>query len=48
MDVFVWNYKEFKGIPPHIAEQKNKLDNTIPPSHQTHYHMNPKYVTFVK
>jgi hypothetical protein len=33
VDVFVSNYKELKGIPPSIVEQKKELDTTIVPSH---------------
>jgi hypothetical protein len=43
-DVFTWNYKKLRRILPHIVEHKIKLNTTIPPSHQTHYHMNPNYV----
>jgi hypothetical protein len=32
-NVFAWNYKELKGIPPHIIEHKIELDITLPPSH---------------
>ncbi len=46
--VFTWNYKELKGIPPHIMEHKIELDTTIPPSHQTCYRMNPNYAVVVK
>jgi hypothetical protein len=48
MDVFAWNCKELRGIPPHIAEHKIELDIIIPPSHQTHYRMNPNYATVIK
>jgi hypothetical protein len=47
-DVFAWNYKELKGFPPHIVEHKIEFDTIIPPSHQTHYCMNPNYVTIIK
>lgn len=47
-DVFMWNYKKFRKIPPHVMEHKIKLNTTIPPSHQTRYHMNPNYATIVK
>jgi len=48
--VFTWNYKELKGIPPHIMEHKIELDmyTTIPPSHQTCYRMNLNYAVVVK
>jgi hypothetical protein len=48
IDVFTWNYKELKGIPPHIVKHKIELEITIPPSHQVHYCMNPNYATVVK
>jgi hypothetical protein len=48
MDVFAWNYKKFKRIPPHITKHKIELDTTIPPSHQMHYRMNPNYAMIVK
>jgi hypothetical protein len=48
IDVFTWNYKQLRGIPPHIVEHKIELEITIPPSHQAHYYMNPNYVMIVK
>lgn len=48
IDVFTWNYKELRGIPPHIVEHKIELETTIPPSHQVRYCMNPNYATVVK
>jgi hypothetical protein len=48
MDVLMWNYKELKGIPRHIAKHKIELDITIPPSHQARYLMNPNYAIIVK
>ncbi len=48
MDMFAWNYKELRGIPPHIVEHKIELDTIIPPSHQTHYRMNLNYATVIK
>jgi hypothetical protein len=47
-DVFMWNYKELRRIPPHIVEHKIELNIIIPPSHQTRYHMNPNNVAIVK
>ncbi len=43
-----WSYKDFKGIPLHIAQHWIELDTTIPPSHQNRYQMNPNYVMMVK
>jgi hypothetical protein len=48
MDVSAWNYKKPKSIPPHITKHKIELDTTILPSHQMHYHMNPKYAMIIK
>jgi hypothetical protein len=47
-DVFAWSYKDFKGIPPHIAQHQIELDTNRPPTHQAQYRMNPNYVTTVK
>jgi len=32
-NVFAWNYKKLRRIPPHITEYKIELETTIPPSH---------------
>jgi hypothetical protein len=34
-DIFVWTYKDLKGIPLDIAQHRIELDTLIPPSHQT-------------
>jgi hypothetical protein len=47
-DVFPWSYKDFKGIPPHIAQHWIELNLMILPSHQNWYWMNPNYVVMVK
>jgi hypothetical protein len=47
-DVFAWNYKELKGIPPRIIEHKIELNTTIPSSHQAHCCMNPNYAMVIK
>jgi hypothetical protein len=41
-------YKDFKGIPPHIAQQRIELDTTIPLTHQARYRMNLNYIVIVK
>ncbi len=33
-DVFAWTYKDFKGIPPKLAQHKIELDTSIPLAHQ--------------
>jgi hypothetical protein len=47
-DIFAWTYKDFKGIPPKIVQHWIELDTSIPPVHQTKYHLNPTYATIVK
>jgi hypothetical protein len=32
-DIFVWTYKDLKGIPPNIAQHRIDLDTSIPPIH---------------
>jgi len=32
-DVFVWTYKNLKGIPLELAQHIIELDNTIPSTH---------------
>ncbi len=36
-DEFAWTYKDFKGIPPYIAQHHIELDTTIPLAHQAMY-----------
>ncbi len=48
MNVFVLNYKEFKGIPLHIVEHKIEPEIIILPSHHACYHMNLNYAIVVK
>jgi len=45
---FAWTYKDLKRVPLELAQQKFELDNTIPPTHQVTYRLNPNYVTIVK
>jgi hypothetical protein len=47
-DVFAWTYKDFKGIPLELAQNKTKLDTIIPLTHQARYKLNPNYVTIIK
>jgi hypothetical protein len=35
-NVFVWTYKDLKGIPPHIVQHHIEL-NTMPFVHETKY-----------
>jgi len=32
-DVIEWTYKDLKGIPPKLTQQKIELNNIIPPAH---------------
>ncbi len=47
-DVFAWTYKDLKGIPLELAQQKIELDTSIPLAHQARYRLNPNYVTTIK
>ncbi len=47
-DVFAWTYKNLKGIPIELAQQKIELDTTIPLTHQARYRLNPNYAIVVK
>jgi hypothetical protein len=47
-DVFAWNYKDFKGIPREICEQKIELVANAQPINQRKYRMNPNYALKVK
>ncbi len=44
----IWIYKDLKGIPPKLAQQKIELDTSIPPAHQARYRLNPNYARTVK
>jgi hypothetical protein len=30
--IFVWTYKDLKGIPPEITQHRIELDTSIPPT----------------
>jgi len=47
-DIFVWTYKDLKGIFPNIAQHWIELDTSIPLVHQARYQLNLNYVTIVK
>jgi hypothetical protein len=47
-DIFIWTYKDLKGIPPDITQHRIELDTLIPPTHQTRYRLNPNYATILK
>jgi len=47
-DVCAWNYKDFKGIPREICEQKIELVANAQPINQRKYRMNPNYALKVK
>ncbi len=46
--IFVWTYKDLKGIPLKIAQHQIELDTLIPPIHQTRYWLNINYDIIVK
>ncbi len=48
IDVFAWTYKDLKGIPPKLAQQRIELDITLPPTHQVKYRLYPNYVIAIK
>ncbi len=33
-DIFVWTYKDLKGIPPNVTQHRIELDTLIPQVHQ--------------
>jgi hypothetical protein len=43
-EVFVWTYKDLKGIRPNLAQHKIELNSSIPPTHQARYILNPNYI----
>jgi len=47
-DIFVWTYKDLKGIPPKIIQHRIELDVLIPFVHQARYQLNSNYATIVK
>jgi hypothetical protein len=47
-DIFVWIYKDLKGIFPNIAQHWIELDTSIPHVDQARYQLNLNYVTIVK
>jgi len=46
--IFAWTYKDLKGIPPKLAQQKIELNTIISLAHQAKYKLNPNYVIAVK
>ncbi len=46
--MFAWTYKDLKGIPLELAQQKFELDTSIPLAHQARYRLNLNYVTTIK
>ncbi len=46
--VFVWTYKDLKGIPPELTQHRIELDIIIPWVHQARYKLNPNYATTIK
>jgi hypothetical protein len=47
-DVFAWTYKDFKGIPPLVAQHQIELEKDVSPTHQPRYQMNPNYANIVE
>ncbi len=47
-EIFVWTYKDLKGIPPKIVQHQIEFDTSIPPTHQARYRLNLNYVAIVK
>jgi len=47
-DVFAWTYKDFKSIPPKLAQHIIELDISIPPTHQARYRLNLNYAATIK
>jgi hypothetical protein len=47
-DVFVWNYKDLKGIPREICEHKIELVANAQPIKQRQYRMNMNYALKVR
>ncbi len=43
-NIFVWMYKDLRGIPPHLAQHQIELNTHILISHQAWYQMNSNYV----
>jgi len=46
--IFVYTYKDLKGIPPKIVLHRIELDTIVPPIHQTRCQLNFNYVIIVK
>ncbi len=46
--IFAWTYKDLKGIPLKLAQQKIELDTIISPAHQARYRLNPNYAIAIK
>jgi len=46
--VFVWTYKDLKGILQELAQHITELNTSIPRAHQARYKLNPNYATTVK
>ncbi len=46
--MFALTYKDFKSIPPKLAQHIIELNTSFPPTHQATYKLNPNYVVVVK
>jgi len=47
-DVFVWSYKDLKGIPPEIAQHRIPIIPGSKPVRQKEHRMNPQLQMIVK
>lgn len=47
-DIFVWTYKDMKGISLEITQHKIEFDTTILHAHQMRYQLNPYYIAIMK
>jgi len=47
-DVFAWNYKDLKGIPPKLVQHIIELYTSIPPTSQARYKLNLNYAITIK
>jgi hypothetical protein len=47
-DVFVWTYKDLKGVPPKLSQHQIEFNTSIPLTHQARYTLNPNYVIIIK
>jgi hypothetical protein len=46
--IFVWTYKNLKGIPHKIVQHQIELNTSIPLAHQASNWLNPNYEVIIK